>query len=347
MGEKKKTIWIDLGNSPHVPLFVALADEFTERGHKIYWTARDYAQTVEMARNAGLKPDVFGTHGGKNLFMKTAAFAGRVMSLIGWARGKGIDLVISHNSLEPLAVARLLRLSSVNMMDYEHHPNNQISFRLAGRVIVPDCFPVESLKKFGASEKKVRRYEGIKEDVYLSAFRPDPAFGKVLKGFDIMPEDILIVVRPHAPEALYNRKIENELLAQVLDKFAAVQNVKIILLPRKPGQGNELRRRYPQKNIIIPEQALDGPNLIAAADLVLSGGGTMNREAAALGVPTATIFTGLAAAVDDYLCGEGRMIRIGSVEDIGPLKPQKKKSLNLRAQTAIRKTVADLIMERP
>ena len=340
----KKSIWIDLGNSPHVPFFLALAEEFTARGHEILWTARDYAQTVEMARDAGLYPSVFGSHGGRNLLSKGLKFGARFWDLAKWARRKKIDLVVSHNSLEPLAVARMFRIKSINLMDYEHHPNNHVSFRLAKMVIVPESFPAEKLHKFGASEFKTRRFDGIKEDVYLSTFDPDPDFPDKLKSLGIAPENILIVVRTHAPDALYNRHFENELLDQVLDKFAAVDNTKIVVLPRKAAQGNELRIRHPQSNIIFPKTTLDGGNLIAASDLVLSGGGTMNREAAALGVPTATIFTGLSAAIDEYLCGEGRMIKVESIEEIDLIKLEKKPPLNLRGQTATRKVVADLIL---
>ena len=342
----KKTIWIDLGNSPHVPFFVALADEFVTRGHKIYWTARDYAQTVELAKQAGLEVEVFGTHGGKNVFAKGAKFLSRVVDLLKWSRGKKIDLAVSHNSLEPLAVARLAGIDSINLMDYEHHPNNHISFRLARRVVVPASFPAESLKKFGARESKVRRYPGIKEDVYLGSFHPDPAFEGRLTSLGVAPENTLVVVRPHAPDALYNRQFENKLLDHVLERFAANDKAKIIVLPRTAAQGAELRERHPQDNIIFPEAALDGANLIASADLVVSGGGTMNREAAALGVPVVTIFTGRTAAIDEYLCGEGRMQKIRSGADVDSIKLAKKSVLNLRGRTTARSEVADLILEQ-
>ena len=147
----KKSIWIDLGNSPHVPFFVLLAGEFEARGHNVLWTARDYAQTVQMAWDAGLLPDVFGSHGGRNLISKGLKFTARFWDLAKWSRGKKIDLVVSHNSLEPLAVARMFGINSVNLMDYEHHPNNHVSFRLAKKVIVPTSFPDANLRRFGAS----------------------------------------------------------------------------------------------------------------------------------------------------------------------------------------------------
>lgn len=337
-------IWIDLGNSPHVPFFNSLAKEFERRGHEILWTARDYAQTVELALKIGIDAQVFGTHGGKSVFQKGKKFAGRIFDLLRWARGKKIDLVVSHNSQEPLIVARLLNIESVTLMDYEHHPGNHLSFRAAKRVIVPESFPDYFLRKFGAG-KKTQRFQGIKEDVYLSDFEPDKNFQKELENLGVTSENILIVIRPHAPEALYHRQFTNEILDELLDNFSADENVKIILLPRKDYQGDELRKKHPQENIIIPERVLDGANLLAAADLVISGGGTMNREAAALGVPTATIFAGHTAAIDEYLFDENRLIKIETSDDLKKIKLEKKKDLNLRREKNVRRQVADLILE--
>lgn len=337
-------IWIDLGNSPHVPFFKALAKEFTARGHEIVWTARDYAQTVELAKKAGIDATVFGTHGGKNVLAKARKFFGRVVDLVRWARGKKIDLVVSHNSQEPLIAARVLGIRSVNLMDYEHHPGNHLSFRAAKRVIVPASFPDEALKRFGVGEKKLRRFDGIKEDVYLADFHPDPTFGDELAQLGISSDDKLIVIRPHAPEALYHRAYENDVLDNLLDHLASFDNTKIILLPRKDYQGEDLKRRHPQANIIIPATALSGSDLIAAADMVISGGGTMNREAAALGVPAYTIFAGKQAAIDEYLIAEGRLKKL-SIDDVKHLIPTKKTAAVSRSMQDICKIVADLILE--
>ena len=339
-----KSIWIDLGNSPHVPFFLALANEFERRGHSILWTARDYAQTVPLAQKANLPIKIFGTHGGRGILQKSWKFTERVGKLLGWARGKTIDLVVSHNSHEPFAVARLLGINSVNLMDYEHHPLNNFSFRMANRVIVPESFPDEFVKKFGAS-KKTFKFSGIKEDIYLADFAPAENFQNELKLLGIAPENILVVVRPHAPEALYHRQFANEILDQLLDKFAANPNVKIILLPRKDYQGAELKKNHPQSNIIIPEKVLDGANLLFSADLVVSGGGTMNREAAALGVPVMTIFSGKPAAIDEMLINRGRMSKIETVEDLEKIEPVKKTLANIQRVTETKAKVADLILE--
>jgi predicted glycosyltransferase len=299
---------------------------------------------MELATAAGLNAAVFGKHGGKNLVSKGWKFATRVLQLARWCSGKKIDLVLSHNSQEPLVVARLLGIRSVDLMDYEHHPGNHLSFRTAKRVIVPKCFPESALKKFGASDKKVRRYDGIKEDVYLADFEPDSNFAKELSALGVQGEDILIVVRPHAAEALYHRGIANRVFSKALTMLTRA-NCKVVLLPRKANDIDLLRAQNTDAKFIIPKAPLSGANLIAAADLVISGGGTMNREAAALGTPAATIFAGPRAAVDNYLINEGRMVAIESVEDLARLSIAKKPPREPRNQNDVRKQVVDMILD--
>src|SRR5918996_3360648 len=161
-------IWIDLANSPHVPFFRALAGEFRARGHEVEVTAREFAQTVELAEDAGLRPEVVGGHGGGRLSGKAGNLLGRAWALARWAKGRGFDLAVGHNSYSQVLAARLLGLRAVTLMDYEHQPANHLAFRLASRVVVPRAFPEEALRRAGARPERVRRYDGIKEDVYLA-----------------------------------------------------------------------------------------------------------------------------------------------------------------------------------
>jgi predicted glycosyltransferase len=338
-------IWIDLANSPHVPFFAALAGEFARRGHAVEFTARRYAQTLELAGAAGLGPAVRGGHGGGRLSGKGANILGRAWSLARWARGRGFDLAVSHNSYSQIPAARALGLRAVTLMDYEHQPANHLAFRLASRVVVPEAFPEEALRRFGARPSKVRRYRGIKEDVYLADFEPDPTFAASLRGrFGVdASSDTLVVVRPPASEALYHR-FENELFEELLNRLLAREGVKVLLLARTDAQREELEARFRAKNLIAPREALDGANLVAAADLLVSAGGTMNREAAALGVPAATVYAGRWAAVDEYLVREGRLKRIASREDLDGLRIEKKGDTRPRRMTGVRTQVAELIL---
>jgi uncharacterized protein len=336
-------IWIDLANSPHVPFFRALIPEFAARGHKTEITARDFAQTVELATNAGMLPHVIGGHGGAKLTGKAGNLIGRAAALRKWAGDRGFDLALSHNSYAQIAAAASLGIKSVTLMDYEHQPANHLAFRLASRVIVPRAFPASELKKFGASTRKIKRYDGMKEDVYLADFTPDPAFTETLCKLGIASEDLLIVARPPAREALYHR-FENELFDELLAHLSVQPTAKIVLLPRTEQQRDEYQKQN-RSNVIMPRQALDGANLIAAADLVVSAGGTMNREAAALGVPAASIYAGKWAAIDEQLVSEGRLQRIASDTDIKSLTARKKTGREPRVDKSTRPQVVKLILD--
>ncbi len=336
-------IWIDLANSPHVPFFHALIPEFTARGHQVEITARDFAQTVELSTKAGLLPHVIGGHGGGSVTGKAGNLVGRAAALRKWARGRGIDLAVSHNSYAQIAATAALGIKSVTLMDYEHQPANHLAFRLASRVIVPRAFPAAELRKYGASLRKVKRYDGLKEDVYLADFQPDPGFRDTLRQLGVAEQDVLVVARPPAREALYHR-FENELFDELLERLISQPGAKIILLPRTDAQRDEYAARK-SGNVIIPREAVDGSNLIAAADLVISAGGTMNREAAVLGVPVASIYAGKWAAIDEELVREGRLQRIASSRDVQQLQIAEKSDGKQRRESSVKSEVVNLILE--
>jgi predicted glycosyltransferase len=337
-------IWIDLGNSPHAPFFRPLAKAFEQRGHRIDTTARAFAQTVELARAAGFNPAVIGSHGGRNISSKVLKLLQRAWGLAKWARPRKFDLAVSHNSHEQILAAWLLSIPTVTLMDYEHHPANHLSFRLASRVIVPTAFPEASLRFYGVRPDKARRYDGIKEDVYLANFIPHSCFIEKLRALGIEESNILVVARAPASFALYHR-MENELFDKLVQRLVSCEKVKLILLSRTPEQRAELRKRHTAGNIIFPTEALDGANLIAAADLVVSAGGTMNREAAALGVPAVTTFAGRWAAVDEQLVREGRLLRCNTLADLNRVKAEKKPQPKPRRELAVHNQVVDLILE--
>jgi predicted glycosyltransferase len=336
-------IWIDLGNSPHVPFFRPLIKEFERRGHQVEITARAFAQTVELACAAGLAPVVIGSHGGRNISSKGAKLIQRAVGLARWARSRKFDLAVSHNSHEQIVAASALGIRTVTLMDYEHHPANHLSFRLASRVIVPDCFPDESLRRCGAKDGKVRRYHGTKEDVYLADFLPDPDFSEHLRGLQINQSEVLVIARAPASFALYHR-MEDDLFDQLLERISAQSNVKVILLARIETQQANLAARHKAENIIFPRETLAGADLIAAADLVVSAGGTMNREAAALGVPAVTTFSGKWAAVDEKLVREGRLKRLRTLKDLETVEIKKKPIRNPRCAMDVRGEVVELIL---
>jgi uncharacterized protein len=336
-------LWIDLANSPHVPFFKALAARFVERGHEIETSARAFAETVPLAEAAGFDAHVVGAHGGRQVSAKAGNLMSRAWSLASWARKRNFDLAISHNSYSQILAARALRIRRVTLMDYEYQPANHLAFRLTSRIIVPASFPAQRLRRYGASVGKVRRYHGTKEDVYLADFQADPMFAKELCEFGVRPDNVLVLMRPPAHDALYHR-FQNKLFDEALALFLGQANVQVVLLPRNEAQRATYSARA-NEQLIVPAKPLDGANLIAASDLVISAGGTINREAAALGVPVASIYAGQWAAVDEELLKEGRLQRIKSAEDLRKLPLQRKASSKPRRAVEVIDEVVRLILE--
>jgi uncharacterized protein len=336
-------LWIDLANSPHVPFFKALVKKFVAQGHEIETTAREFAETVPLAQAAGFTAQVVGAHGGRAVSAKAGTLMSRAWALARWARARKFDLAISHNSYSQILAARALGIKTVTLMDYEYQPANHLAFRLASRIIVPASIPSGRLRRYGAGVGKVRRYHGTKEDVYLAGFKPDLLFGAQLCELGVNPDNVLVLMRPPAHDALYHR-FQNELFDEALAMLLANEQVQVILLPRNEAQ----RAVYSTKageRLIIPAEPLDGANLIAASDLVISAGGTINREAAALGVPAASIYAGKWAAVDEELVDEGRLQRISKTHELRNLPLQKKQSANPRRSADVIDEVVRLIFE--
>jgi predicted glycosyltransferase len=335
-------LWIDLANSPHVPFFRALANRFVAAGHTIETTAREFAETVPLAHAAGFEAEVVGVHGGRAISKKAGTIMSRAWALANWARTRNFDLAISHNSYSQIIAARALRIKTVTLMDYEYQPANHLAFRLTSRIIVPASFPAKRLRRYGAGGGRARRYHGTKEDVYLADFEPDPSFAARLSALGINPDDVLVLVRPPAHDALYHR-FQNALFDEALAKLLANERAQVILLPRNEAQRAAYART--SERLLIPTEPLDGANLIHASDVVISAGGTINREAAALGVPAFSIYAGKWASVDQELVKEGRLQRISTAADLRKLEVKKKPKAIPRRSVAVIDEVVRLIFE--
>jgi predicted glycosyltransferase len=291
-------IWVDLTNSPHVLVLRPVVERLRAAGHDVRVTARDFAQTVELARRHGMDAEVIGRHRGEKLGAKAAGLASRSLALVRWARGKRFDLAFGHGSNDVTVAARLLRIPCSTMFDYEWATvQHTVNCRLAQAVVVPDAIPAQRLVRYGA-RGKIRAFPGLKEEYYLADFEPDSA---VLDELGLDASKPITVVRTPPAVSLYHR-FENPLFAAVLDRL---RDVQAVVLPRTQQQRIELARDF-----LVPSQAIDAPSLIAFADLVVSAGGTMNREAVALGTPVWTTFEGRIGAVDERLIADGRMNRL-------------------------------------
>jgi uncharacterized protein len=295
-------VWIDITNSPHVLFFRPLIRLLETDGHEVEVTAREYAQTLELLDLHGVDHIVVGPgHGGAGLAGKARALAGRLPALRRFARGRGFDVALAHGSHELTLAARSLRIPSATAHDYEFATlQHQLGVRAASRAVFPEAIPAERLARLGARPPKLLRYPGIKEEYYLADFDPDPA---ALAGID--PERVLVVVRTPPEVSLYHRHA-NELFPAVLDRLGRDESVHAVVLPRTAEQRRAIGSlRLP--SLHVPEHAVDAQSLVALADLVVSAGGTMNREAVALGTPVYTTFAGRLGAVDESLLRVGRL----------------------------------------
>jgi uncharacterized protein len=300
-------VWIDLTNSPHVLVMRPVIEALRRRGDEVLVTARDFAQTLGLLERYRIDHTAIGHHRGGRLTAKGLGLASRSGALTRWASGRGIDLALGHGSNDVSVAAKLLRIPSVTAFDYEWaRQQHHINCRLATRIVVPDVIPLERLEPYGATEAKLRRYEGLKEEYYLADFEPDPA---VLDELGLDRAGPIAVVRTPPAVSLYHR-FDAPVFTQVLQKL---QGEQVVVLPRTDLQREELAKAG---GYIIPERAIDAPSLIAFADIVISAGGTMNREAVALGTPVWTTFEGRLGAVDERLIAEGRMRRLTDAAEI-------------------------------
>jgi predicted glycosyltransferase len=326
-------IWVDLTNSPHVLVMRPVIASLQERGHDVQVTARAFAQTLELCERFGIAHTAIGHHRGGRLGAKALGLADRSLALTRWAHGRGFDRALGHGSNDVTIAAALLRIPSSTMFDYEWATvQHNVNCRLAGAVVVPDVIPPERLYRYGA-RGKVRGYPGLKEEYYLSDFEPNPGIVGEL-GLD--PTLPVTVVRTPPAVSLYHR-FENDLFAQVLDRLAGTQAV---VLPRTPEQRSELQRAG---GFTIPDRAIDAQSLIACADLVVSAGGTMNREAVALGTPVYTVFEGRLGAVDERLIAEGRLHKLQNPEQLELVKRTAPADRNGRVRRDP-KLLADLLI---
>ena len=289
-----------------------IIDGLTERGHEVEVTTRSYGQTEGLLELLGIPYTSIGEHADGGTAGKGVALASRSRRLLGWARGRGFDAALAHGSVDVAVVGSLLRIPQVQMQDYEFAGlQRKLAWRAARRVIVPDAIPLDRLQAAGASERKLLRYPGLKEDYYLADLVPDPAVLTEI-GLDELgvravraaDERVLVVVRPPPESSAYHA--ENPLYERLLDRLIADERTVTVLIPRTDEQRRSALARS-ESRLIVPEQAVDAQSLIAFSDLVVSAGGTMNREAVALGVPVYTIFSGRMGAVDERLIDEGRL----------------------------------------
>jgi uncharacterized protein len=296
-------VWVDFTASAHPLVFRPLVERLQAQGHEVEVTARDYAQTLQLIRSHGMTATVIGHHGGRSTLGKARQLAVRLRALRAWARKRSFDLALAHGSHELTMTAHRLGIPSATTFDYEWAwLQHQLGCRAATRVVVPDSIPAARLARYGAVPPKLQQYAGLKEEYYLSDFEPDDS---VLHEWAIDPGRVLVVLRPPPDVSLYHRH-SNPLFPQTLEHLGRLEHVHAFVIPRTDEQRTFVKA-LSLPSVLLPDAAVDAQSLIALADLVVSAGGTMNREAAALGVPVYTTYGGRLGGVDEELIRQGRL----------------------------------------
>jgi predicted glycosyltransferase len=309
-------IWVDISAAAHVLVLRPIIARLREAGHEVEVTSREYGQTQQLLELHGIRHTPIGRHGGASRARKLLRLMQRTPMMRSFGRGRGFDLALAHGSYDLALAARSLRIPEANMHDYEFAvTQHQIACRLATRVIFPDAVPADRLRRFGAGPEKLVQYPGLKEEYYLADFEPDP---EALDRVGADARRVVVVVRPPPDVSLYHRR-SNPLFPRVLSRLGNDPGVHAVVLPRTDAQRGHLEA-LDLPSVVVPERAVEAQSLIALADLVVSAGGTMNREAAALGIPVYTTFAGRLGGVDESLIRSGRLRPLADPETLELVK---------------------------
>ncbi|MBV9819735.1 MAG: DUF354 domain-containing protein [Solirubrobacterales bacterium] len=311
-------IWIDLANSPHPLLFAPVARRLQSDGHHVLVTARDNAQTVELARERWPDATIIGGESPAGRKAKALAILARMRDLRRWAGEHRPDVALSHNSYAQIVAARSRRIPVVTAMDFEHQPSNHLAFRLANRVLLPEVMPQDLVRRQGAAATKVTTYPGLKEELYIGDFEPDE---RILEKLGLSPRPRTVAVLRTPPSRAVYHSFGNPMFEAALRRICAQPHTACVVLCRHAEQLDAIRK-LGLDNCIVPDHAVDARSLVYAADAMVGAGGTMTREAALMGIPTWTAFAGRAPAVDTWLERQGRLSRLERADQLDVLEPR-------------------------
>jgi uncharacterized protein len=332
-----RKIWIDLENTPHIPFFRPIVRELEKRGYRVVMTARDAFQTCEMATQYGLPYTRIGRHYGQNRILKLWGLFVRSLQLLPFVLREKPSLALNHGARAQILVCNLFGIPNVMMMDYEH--TDFLPLMRPRWEIVPAVVSTLHCK----NPERIRKYSGIKEDVYVPEFKPDPSIISQLQ----LNGEVVVTVRPPATEAHYHNREADVLFESLMERIYNTKGVKAVLLPRNDAQKQKIIADYPQwfenSKVVIPGGVVDGLNLLWHSDLAVSGGGTMNREAAALGVPVYSIFRGKIGAVDRNLQAEGRLVLIENTADVQEKIALKRRTKSAAPNSTSRAALQDIV----
>jgi uncharacterized protein len=319
-------IWVDMTAPAHVLVLRPIIERLRQRGHEVTVTSREYTQTQQLLELHGIEHTPIGSHGGASRVRKLGRLLARTAGMRRFGKGRDFDLAIAHGSNDLAIASRLLGVPEANMHDYEFAvTQHRVGCRLAKRVIFPEAVPPERLRRFGVTREKLFQYPGIKEEYYLADFEPDAG---ILERLGVDTSRVVVVVRPPPDVSLYHRK-SNPLFPQVLARVGNQEDVHAVVLPRTDAQRKFVNALgFP--SLIVPERAVDAQSLIAASDLVVSAGGSMNREAVALDTPVYTTYGGRLGGVDESLIRSGHLLPLTDARALELRKHGGERKINRR-----------------
>jgi len=343
----KKTIWFDLDNLPHVSLFRPIFYELDKRNVKYIVTARDFNHTLEQLKYWNINHTAIGLHGGKNKFKKILNLFERSYQLKRYIKSfDNIGLAVSHGSRTQVVAAKWLGIKSLVMMDYEYTETKLFNY-FSTYMLIPRFIPDSRLASVGLNLKKVVRYNGFKEQIYLNSFNPDKSFRKQI---NISDESILVVIRPPALASNYHDPKSEELLISGLNYFSNNENTICLILSRTSEDKDFILSQIATSNKIrFLEKQVDGLQLLYSADITVSGGGTMNRESALLGTESYSIFTGRRPYLDEYLEKQGKLTFINQPDDFYNIHVKRdlgKKFFKNSIRSNLAKEIVDIIIKK-
>ncbi|HTK69344.1 MAG TPA: DUF354 domain-containing protein [Candidatus Eisenbacteria bacterium] len=331
-------VWIDVDNAPHVQFFRPVIRRLHELGADVHVTARDRTYVPQLLHSFGIRHTVIGHGRPESTMAKARVLAARTALLMRYAAGKKFDVAIGHGSRALAPAAKLSGVKNLTMFDYEH-VSTWIFRTFCDRILIPRA-TMSRMKELKPQGRWVP-FDGFKEEVYLAEYVVDPSIRLRL---GVKPADVLVTLRPPATTAHYHDPKSEGMLRAITARLGSTTNVRTVWLRRDLADPIPNLEWVP--SFIVPRRPLDGPSLLAAADVVISGGGTMTREAALLGTPAYSIFTGPTGAIDEELNRRGSLVLVRSVEEADRI-PFVKKSENAapRCTPALREFVIDQIQE--
>jgi len=334
-------VWVDLDNSPHVLFFKPIVKQLEEEGVEALITVRSFSQTEDLATSHGLRYQVVGKHRNPLHFVTRAcATLFRAAQLANFVRQRKPDIAISHGSRALVLAAWMLGIPSMTFYDYEF-VSARIFNRLSKRVVVPKVIGLERLAAQGLDLQKFIFYPGLKEDVYIHDFLPDRS---VLTELGLDPSRLILTVRPHANWAHYHDHQSEVLFRTLIERLRQERDAQVIIVPRTHQQRAELIAAYhlDEAPFIVLDRTVDGLSLMWHSDAVFSGGGTMVREAALLGIKIYSTFAGKLGGADQQLASEGKLTLVCDPEEFSRMVFSKR-SASLPSQLRGRNETREFI----